>query len=89
MPMKPYPVLCYTPGCGAAAQFKIAAKWSDGVTSELKTYSLCCEKCLAKGFTEAKRRQAICPLALDETLEAPNIFEMAAGSLNRRAELEV
>ena len=47
-----------------------------------------CEECLKSNFAEAKRRQALCPLALDETLESPNIFEFASGSLQRRAELE-
>ena len=37
MPMPPYPVLCYRPGCGKPAVYKIAARWSDGVTEELTT----------------------------------------------------
>ena len=69
------------------ARFKIAARWSDGVTSELKTYSLCCEKCLAKNFADAKTRQATCPLALDEKLEPPSIFERVP-KLQRREDLE-
>src|SRR5262249_39941070 len=32
MPMSPYPVICYRPGCGRPALYKIAARWSDGVT---------------------------------------------------------
>lgn len=71
-----YPVLCYT--CRAPVAFKIAAKWSDGVTSELKTYTLCCERCLDASFAEAKRRQAICPLALDETLGVPEVLPYPA-----------
>lgn len=84
--MKNYPVLCNS--CGATAKFKIASRWSDGVTSELKTYSLCCEKCLAKSFLEAKKRQVACPLALDEMLEAPHIYERAS-TLTPRPDLEV
>ena len=46
MPMPPYAVLCYRPGCDRPAAYKVAARWSDGVTEELKTYSLCCAECL-------------------------------------------
>ena len=46
MPMPPYPVLCSCPCCGQPAVYKIAARWSDGVTQELKTYALSCEACL-------------------------------------------
>ena len=53
MPMPPYPVLCYAPGCTRPAAFKVAARWSDGVTGELKTYSLACPDCLAKLFAAA------------------------------------
>ena len=83
--MTNYPVLCYS--CGAAAAFKIAAAWSDGLTSELKTYSLCCEKCLEQCFAEAKRRQKECPLELGETLDTPHIFERGE-KLVRRLDLE-
>src|SRR5256885_1594403 len=31
MPMPPYPVSCYTRGCGREAVYKIAARWSGGV----------------------------------------------------------
>jgi len=30
----PYPGLCYRPGCGLPALYKIAARWSDGITFE-------------------------------------------------------
>jgi hypothetical protein len=88
--MPPYPVLCQT--CGAAAAFKIAAHWSDGITAELKTYSLCCGGCVAVCFVEARKRQAACPLELGETLDSPNVFELTRGlrdtTLTRRTDLE-
>ncbi|WP_422931098.1 hypothetical protein [Singulisphaera sp. PoT] len=33
---------CSCPGCDKAAIYKIAARWSDGRFSELKTYALSC-----------------------------------------------
>jgi hypothetical protein len=90
MAMPPYPVSCYH--CGSVAAYKIAARWSDGVTRELKTYSLACEQCLAECFQLSRDRQAACRLAAGETLEKPGIFELARGhrdrELVRRTELE-
>lgn len=92
MPMPPYPVTCYAPGCSAPAVFKIAARWSDGLTDELKTYSLACPDCVSKLFADAATRRAACRLAHGETLDAPGIFEIARGDrdrvLKRRADLE-
>jgi hypothetical protein len=87
-----YPVRCYTPGCGRPAVFKIAARWSDGITHELKTYALTCEACLAGLFRRSCERQSVCRLAPDETLEVPGIYELAPArrdrQLTRRPDLE-
>lgn len=92
MPMRPYPVLCYEPGCGQPAQFKIAATWSDGHTRELKTYGLTCAACLGRWFQRACARQLGCRLTVGETLDAPGIYEMCHGQrdrlLVRRTDLE-
>jgi hypothetical protein len=92
MPMPPYPILCYTRGCGRAARYKIAARWSDGATQELKTYALTCAKCLGESFRRSRQKQAACRLAPGETLEAPGIYELAHGrrdqQLQRRPDLE-
>lgn len=92
MPMKPYPVLCYAPGCSRPAEFKIAARWSDGITDELKTYSLACPGCLNLLFASATIRRAGCRLAPGETLDEPGIYELHRGerdrSLKRRSDLE-
>src|SRR5215468_6939454 len=91
--MPPYPVLCYTRGCGKPAAYKIAARWSDGVTQELKTYGLTCADCLAEWFRRSLTRRAACRLAAGEKLEAPGIYELSRGSrdrqLRRREDLEV
>jgi hypothetical protein len=90
--MPPYPILCYTCGCGQPAQYKIAARWSDGVTQELKTYALTCRACLTVSFQRSRAKQAACRLAAGETLDAPGIYEMAHGrrdqQLQRQPELE-
>ena len=74
MPMRPYPVICLTPGCGRDAQFKIAAHWSDGITRELKTYSLSCNRCVDVHLADAIRKQKNCSLTTGETLDVPVVF---------------
>jgi hypothetical protein len=92
MPMPPYPLRCHRPGCEELAVYKIAARWSDGVTQELKTYALTCPACLAECFQRSRAKQAACRLAPGETLEAPGIYELVRGrrdqQLARRADLE-
>ena len=90
--MPPYPIHCYTRGCGELAVFKIAARWSDGVTQELKTYALTCPACLAEAFQRSRVKQDACRLTTGETLESPGIYEMVRGQrdqqLPRREDLE-
>ncbi|HTU90488.1 MAG TPA: hypothetical protein VMF69_10475 [Gemmataceae bacterium] len=92
MSMPSYPVSCYTRGCEELAVYKIAARWSDGVTQELKTYALTCSACLADSFRRSRDKQAVCRLAAGETLESPGIYELTRGrrdpQLVRRADLE-
>lgn len=90
--MPPYRLLCYTPGCGQPAQYKIAARWSDGVTEELKTYSLTCADCLPAWLRRSCEKQRTCRRARGETLEPPGVYELERGQrdrqLVRRPELE-
>jgi hypothetical protein len=90
--MLPYVVRCFAKGCTREAQFKIAAQWSDGVTSELKTYFLSCAECRPDLYPEACVKKAACRLAPGETLGEPQVYEMVRGrrdrELVRRAELE-
>ena len=92
MPMSSYPVRCCTPGCAEPAIYKIAARWSDGVTQELKTYALTCSACLAEAFRRSRAKQTACRLAAGETLESPGVYELARGrrdpQLVRRTDLE-
>ena len=79
MPLTGYPLLCYHPGCGRPARFKIAARWSDGVTEELKTYALSCAECLPEWFRLSRAKQAACRRAPGEILEPPGIYELRHG----------
>ncbi|MGE3806042.1 MAG: hypothetical protein AB7K24_15335, partial [Gemmataceae bacterium] len=58
--MPSYRIVCYTPGCGKEAVYKIAARWSDGATEELKTYACTCEACLPSWFHKTCVRQKGC-----------------------------
>jgi hypothetical protein len=92
MPMPAYPVICSQRACGLPAVYKIAARWSDGITQELKTYALSCESCLAEQFRTSQGTQATCRLATGEKLETPGIYELARGQRDRdhrrRSDLE-
>src|SRR5438445_9721754 len=92
MPMPPYPIYCYRQGCGKLAVYKIAARWSDGVTQELKTYALTCADCLPDWFRRSRAKQSACRLAPGEVLESPGIYELVRGrrdqQLVRREDLE-
>jgi hypothetical protein len=87
-----YQVRCTHPGCTHPAHYKIAACWSDGVTSELKTYALACRGCVAPALKEGRHRQLGCVLAAGESLERPCVYELKAGvrdnELARVPELE-
>jgi hypothetical protein len=86
MPMPAYPVLCYTSGCGQPGIYKIAARWSDGATAELKTYALCCADCLAIWFATSRIRQSACRRAAGETLDPPGIYQWSRGKRDRELE---
>ena len=79
MPMPPYSICCYTKGCNQLAVYKIAARWSDGVTQELKTYTLSCAACLPAAYRRSREKQAVFRLAPGETLEPPGIYALERG----------
>jgi hypothetical protein len=84
MPMPPYPIRCYTPQCGRPALYKVAARWSDGVTEELKTYGLCCAECLPDWLNRGRVKQKSCRLTVNETLEPPGVWELVHGTRDRQ-----
>ena len=93
MPLTNYVIRCYAKGCSREAVYKIASRWSDGITSELKTYSLCCADCLRGQFHRSVEKQQACRLAAGETLEAPGIYRLEGGKhdpqLQRLREIEL
>jgi len=84
MPMTPYPIYCYTKDCPNLAVYKIAARWSDGVIRELKTYALCCADCLPRWFQQSRDKQAACRLTAGETLEAVGIYKLERGRRDQK-----
>ena len=84
-PLLPYRVGCS--GCDAAAGYKIAARWSDGATAELKTYALGCRPCLPVLLAKARVRWAACRRAEGETLDLPAVYDL--GGQVRRVDLEM
>ena len=84
MPMPPYPIYCYTPGCKNLANYKIAGRWSDGVQSELKTYSLCCADCLPESLRRSREKQKSCRLTQGESLEPPGVYVLQHGQRDQK-----
>ena len=80
MSLKDYRIQCYGKDCPREAVYKIASRWSDGVTGELKTYSLCCADCLPDHFRFSRDKQSACRLAAGETLEPPGIYLIRRGA---------
>jgi hypothetical protein len=86
MPLENYVIRCCTKDCPREAQFKIASRWSDGITGELKTYALCCAECLPECLRASRQKQTACRLAGGETLEPPEVFRLRRGARDRELE---
>ena len=78
-----YPVICEGPTCRQLAVYKIAARWSDGQTSELKTYGLACEECLSEIYQESIKRQLTARTLPGEVGEHPGIYRLHGGDRDR------
>jgi len=77
-------VRCSEPGCQEPASYKIAAPWSDGRFSELKTYGHACSEHLGPVFRGAEqRRQAYVP-SPGETVEEIGIYRYEQGKRDRQ-----
>ena len=90
--MPRYRVCCYASGCAQEAAYKIAARWSDGLTGELKTYGLTCAEHLPGWFHKSLATPQACRKAKNETLERPGIYRLHRGAsdvqLQRLEDLE-
>lgn len=58
------------------AEYKVAARWSDGITSELKTYALVCLDCLPTQYRKAIEKRLSCRLTESETLDEVQVFDL-------------
>ena len=92
MAMPPYPIYCYTKDCKNLAEYKIAARWSDGIVSELKTYGLCCQACAPAWLRGSRAKQQATRRAPGETFEPCGVYRLERGArdqeLVRAEELE-
>ena len=74
--LRSYAILCTRKDCARPAVYKIAARWSDGTTEELKTYALCCAECLPEAYRLSCEKQKACRTTTGEKLEAPSMPRM-------------
>jgi hypothetical protein len=72
-------VSCGAPGCGAAAEYKIAAPWSAGRFSELKTYGLACEQHYVQVYRDALTRRKDHPPSSEEAQGEIAVYRFEKG----------
>jgi hypothetical protein len=77
-------VSCSLAGCQEPASYKIAAPWSDGTFSELKTFGFACANHLGPVFRAAEARLKEYPAAPGETVEELAIFRYERGKRDRQ-----
>ncbi len=80
------PVQCGTAGCRELAEYKVAASWSAGRFSELKTYGLACEAHYAQTYRDALRRRKLHPPSTEESQGEIAVYHFEKGK--SAAELE-
>ncbi len=76
-------VRCTREGCTQAATYKIAALWSDGAFSELKTYAYACADHLGDNFRDAEQRRQEYVPSRGEKLEEIGIYRYEQGKRDR------
>jgi hypothetical protein len=76
-------VTCGVPACGSPATHKVAAPWSAGAFSELKSYGLACAGHCGQVFRDAKRRAKLHPPSSEEVLGEIGIYGFAKGKRDR------
>lgn len=77
-------VECSAAECHEPATYKIAAPWSDGRFSELKTYGHACSDHLGTVFRDAEERRATYRPAPGETVEEIGIYRYEQGKRDRQ-----
>jgi hypothetical protein len=68
------------------ATFKVAAPWSTGVFTELKTYGHACDRHIGPIFQSAEERRRGYVACAGETLEQVGIYRYEQGKRDRQLE---
>ena len=77
-------VRCSHDGCKEPATYKLAAPWSDGSFSELKTFGHACNDHLGDVFQDAEGRREAYPPTPGETVEEIGIYKYEQGRRDRQ-----
>ena len=77
-------VRCSLSRCAEPAAYKIAAQWSDGSFSELKSYGFACSDHLGPVFREAEDRREDYQVGPGESLEEIAIYKYEQGRRDRQ-----
>jgi hypothetical protein len=77
-------VRCGWPGCKERAAYKIAAQWSDGSFSELKSFGFACSDHLGPTFRQAESRHEDYKPSPGETIEEIAIYKFEQGKRDRQ-----
>ena len=81
------PVHCGSPGCQELAEYKIAAPWSVGRFSELKTYGLACHAHYEGLYRDAVRRRKIHPPSQEELQGDMAVYKFEKGKAAAKGEV--
>ena len=77
-------IQCSCHACQQPASYKIAAHWSDGSFSELKSYGFACSEHVGTVFREAEQRRRVYRPAPGETIEEIAIYKFDPGRRDRQ-----
>ncbi len=77
-------VRCSLSGCAEPASYKIAAPWSGGSFSELKTFGHACAEHLGPVFREAEKRRKSYAPSPGEAVEDIGIYRYEQGKRDRQ-----
>lgn len=87
-----FTVRCSDPQCRGQAQYKIAAEWSGGDITELKTFGFACDACLERACRAAQARADRIVCAEGEKISRMRLFRLNTKAhdyeLERLPELE-
>lgn len=83
---KPYRAECSAAGCAEAAEYKIAAQWTDGSLTELKPYGFSCEGHLPEIVRDARTRKARCRLSPGESCGEVGVYRFRPNTKDQQLE---